>query len=96
MKTHIVSPPYLLWAIRDHVRRKEQEQQVVTPEGNSEDFDILAGVLQGDRHPRPLSLRHNPGLHTLESHQWMACNTKEVETTPTVGLTDLDYVEDTS
>ena len=24
----------------------------------------------------------------------MLCNTKEVETTPTVGLTDLDYVED--
>ena len=69
-------PPNLLRAI--DTMNAGTSARVVTPDGNSEEFDIWAGVMQGDR-------RAGSGLHS---------KTKEVKRHPKIVLTDLDYAND--
>ena len=80
-------PPNLLRAIESMYRYARTRAKVVTPDGDSEEFDIQAGVMQGDT-LAPLPLCHSLGPRAQEGHRrtgagsWLHSNTKEVKKTP--------------
>ena len=74
---------------------------VVTPNGDSEEFDILAGVMQGDT-PAPfvfvivLDYALRKAINGREQDLGLTLTPRRSRRHPAVVLTDLDYVHDIS
>ncbi|KAJ4929966.1 hypothetical protein JOQ06_018982 [Pogonophryne albipinna] len=75
--------------------------RVVTPDGNSEEFDILAGVMQGDTLApflfiMVLDIALRKAINGREQDLGFTLTPRRSRRHPTVVLTDLDYVDDIS
>ena len=74
---------------------------VVTPNGDSEEFDILAGVMQGDT-PAPfvfvivLDYALRKAINGREQDLGLTLTPRRSRRPPAVVLTDLDYAHDIS
>lgn len=92
-------PPYLLRAIG--TMYTNTRAKVVTPDGNSEEFDILAGVLQGDTLAPflfiiVLDYTLRQAINGQEQDLGFTITPKRSRRFPAVVLTDLDYADDIS
>ncbi|KAJ4949221.1 hypothetical protein JOQ06_020739 [Pogonophryne albipinna] len=92
-------PPNLLRAIE--TMYAETRARVVTPDGNSEEFDILAGVMQGDTLApflfiMVLDYALRKAISGREQDLGFTLTPRRSRRHPTVVLTDLDYADDIS
>ncbi|KAJ4941094.1 hypothetical protein JOQ06_027381 [Pogonophryne albipinna] len=92
-------PPNLLRAIE--TMYAGTRARVVTPDGNSEEFDILAGVMQGDTLApflfiMVLDYALRKAISGREQDLGFTLTPRRSRRHPTVVLTDLDYADDIS
>ncbi|KAJ8361351.1 hypothetical protein SKAU_G00178760 [Synaphobranchus kaupii] len=92
-------PPNLLRAIE--TMYAGTRARVVTPDGNSEEFDILAGVMQGDTLAPflfiiVLDYALRKAISGREQDLGLTLTPRRSRRYPTVVLTDLDYADDIS
>ena len=92
-------PPNLLRAIESMYACSRA--MVVTPDGNSEEFDILAGVLQGDTLAPflfviVLDYALRKAINGREQELGLTLTPRRSRRHPAVVLTDLDYADDIS
>ena len=92
-------PPNLLRAIE--TMYAGTKAKVVTPDGNSEEFDILAGVMQGDTLAPflfiiVLDYALRKAISGREQDLGFTLTPRRSRRHPTVVLTDLDYADDIS
>ena len=92
-------PPNLLRAIESMYAGSRAK--VVTPDGNSEEFDILAGVLQGDTLAPflfviVLDFALRKAISGREQELGLTLTPRRSRRYPAVVLTDLDYADDIS
>jgi hypothetical protein len=90
-------PPNLLRAIKEIYTNKRAK--VITPDGETEEFDILAGVLQGDTLAPFLfvivldyAMRQATG--GMETNLGFTITPRKSRRNPAVTLTDLDFADD--
>ena len=90
-------PPNLLRAIG--AIYSGTKARIVTPDGNTEDFDILAGVLQGDTLAPflfiiALDYALRKAINGREHELGFTITPRKSRRVPAVFLTDLDYADD--
>ncbi|CAJ1063034.1 PREDICTED: uncharacterized protein LOC103374843 [Xyrichtys novacula] len=88
---------------RDHVRwnKGQGDDEVVTPDGHSEEFDILAEVIQGDTLALflfiiVLDYVLRKAISGREQQLGFTLTPRRLRRHPAVVLTDLDYADDIS
>ena len=92
-------PPNLLWAIG--TMYEGRRARLVTPDGNSEEMDILAGVLQGDTLAPflfiiVLDYALRQAISGRELELGFTITPRRSRRFPAVVLTDLGYADDIS
>ena len=92
-------PPNLLRAIE--TMYAGTRSKVVTPDGSTEEFDILAGVMQGDKLAPYLFIivldyALRKAISGREQGLGFPLNPRRSKRHPAVVLTDLDYADDIS